>query len=279
MVDERNQHFNSAGFDDDQEETQQDFRSDPDMELDLDEFDDESLPYATNYAEPPQTGLWAPMLAAALLILALAMGYAWYSLHTDLAGIEKRLSKIPELPPGLAEHQHPKSLEMERMEIQLELLSAELQVQRELLEIYRQPADTAQAVATAPASPTPAEPPPAKAAADDKPAATKQEAPALTQAPAAAEPSTSPAAPVETPRPVGKWVINLGSFKQESSAQVWADTLSADSYPIEVSGTRKAGTTLYRVRVTGLPNKTEARRIVGMMQDEHKLKGLWISAP
>lgn len=263
MSDEKNQHFNTEGFDD-----EEDFRDGYDEDSELDDFDNDSLPYVSSYSEKEPSGLWLPMLAAALLAVSLALGFTWYSLHQDIATLEQRLAKIPQMPPGVVDHEHPPSPEFERLEVQLQLFASELQERRELLALAGQPTETAEDLAGG------QEP----SALKEEPSALRVEPSAPKEEPSAPRVEPSPA-PVEPPRAAGKWVINLGSFKNEDSARAWANKLTADGYPVEVAPSTRSGATLYRVRVTGLPNKTEASRIVALMQANHQLKGMWVSAP
>ena len=221
------------------------YKDDYEDDFDPDDFDDDSLPYVNNYPQQEtENKFWIPMLTAGLAVVALAVGVAWYSLSSDLAELEEQLAAMPRITPGVAEHDHPPGDELVLLESQILELAEQVRLQQEVIELFREP-------------PAP-EPQP--------------------EAAAGAEPATPAAtAPVELPRGPGQWLINLGSFRQQEKAASWAESLTADGYPIEVAQAQSGGSTVYRVRVTGLPDRDEAQRVVEMMQEKHKLKGIWVT--
>lgn len=219
-------------------------------DFDPDDFEDDALPYVTQYSENAPHNLWTPMLAAGLVVLTLALGYAWYSLSSGLGDVEGRLASMPKMPPGLVEHEHPESERLRDMQLQIDSLLEQLMLQQGMIDALQEQLMAAtQAQAPAPAA-TPA-----------------------TQA--VAQPAA--AAPVELPRGPGKWLINLGSFTSEEKANTWAQSLTADGYRVTAAAAQSGGKTVYRVRVTGLPDRSEAQRVSKLMQDKHDLEGIWVS--
>ncbi len=113
------------------------------------------------------------------------------------------------------------------------------------------------------AAPTPVEPP-AEAVAEEPPAEATPPAPepapervaaAPVQAekpaptPAATKPAAKPASGVAPTTAGGDWVVQLGSFGEESNAKRLAQRASTFGYKAEISSYRASGRTMYRVRV------------------------------
>ena len=79
-------------------------------------------------------------------------------------------------------------------------------------------------------------------------------------APAAAPVPAAPPASARLPKPVanGPWVVQLGSFALQVSAERLARELKADGYPAYVSPVRRGARELFRVRVGPLGDRQAA---------------------
>lgn len=110
-----------------------------------------------------------------------------------------------------------------------------------------------EATARAPAEPQQPAPTPARAA-PDKP---------------------KPAEPAATATASG-WFVNFGSYSERPLAQQWADRLKPEAGNVVVSSVQVNGSTLYRVRVIGLPSEQKAQSVAKTLAQKYELPTLWV---
>ncbi|MEM8661068.1 MAG: SPOR domain-containing protein [Pseudomonadota bacterium] len=97
-------------------------------------------------------------------------------------------------------------------------------------------------------------------------------------------PTTTPeppqTAPVATAQPAaqGKWFVNFSSYSQRSVADNWANKLEPLAGQAIVAANDRDGRTLYRVRIVGLADRAEARKVAEQLQAEYKLPPLWVGS-
>jgi DedD protein len=118
--------------------------------------------------------------------------------------------------------------------------------------------------------------------------------PEVQAAPAAAEsrvqpsPAAEPAAPAPAPQepaaepaagPLGSWVVQVGSFSNESNAVGLRDKLRQGGFTTQVEKVRVSGKTHYRVRVGPFLERDEAEQKRNQLADKFKLSGRVLSYP
>lgn len=102
--------------------------------------------------------------------------------------------------------------------------------------------------------------------------------PAPTPAPAATprQPAAQPAPAEPVPASSGDWFVNFGSYSERSLAEQWAQRLQPGSGRVTVTDTQQDGSTLYRVRVVGLPSDSQAQAVARALEKEYGLSKLWV---
>ncbi|MEM6580747.1 MAG: SPOR domain-containing protein [Pseudomonadota bacterium] len=90
-------------------------------------------------------------------------------------------------------------------------------------------------------------------------------------------PQTAPPATAQ-PVPQGKWFVNFSSYSQRSVADDWANKLEPLAGQAIVAANDRDGRTLYRVRIVGLADRAEARKVAEQLQTEYKLPPLWVGS-
>ncbi|MCG5500407.1 SPOR domain-containing protein [Ectothiorhodospira lacustris] len=124
-------------------------------------------------------------------------------------------------------------------------------------------------------SPVPSTPPP-------------QVRPQARSVPEASPPPPPPAesrspTPVRSPDPntpvAGGWVVQVGSFGQETNARGEADRLRQAGFPAFVERTSADGRVFYRVKVGPELERHAAQSLQVRLQDEHSLRGIVVSHP
>ena len=97
------------------------------------------------------------------------------------------------------------------------------------------------------------------------------------QAKAAARQSAAASA-AATDSEAGTWFVNFGSYGDRTIAEDWASRLRKDYGKVIVAPATSQGRSVYRVRVIGLPGKTEAERVARQLEQAHGLPRLWIGS-
>lgn len=72
------------------------------------------------------------------------------------------------------------------------------------------------------------------------------------------------------------WFVNFGSYRERPLAQQWADRLKPGAGNVVVSKVDVNGSTLYRVRVVGLPSEQKAQSVAQALARKHELPSLWV---
>jgi cell division septation protein DedD len=115
-------------------------------------------------------------------------------------------------------------------------------------------------------------------------------APARSEAPRpAAGPATGPAsksavtaAVKSTAKPAvaavdqSGWFVNFSSSSSLDRAEAWAAKLEPDAGTVTINPVDNGGRTLYRLRVVGLANRSEAASVARELERAHGLDSLWI---
>nr|WP_158651792.1 SPOR domain-containing protein [Marinobacterium profundum] len=73
------------------------------------------------------------------------------------------------------------------------------------------------------------------------------------------------------------WLINIASFSQQKSAQQMQSKLVALGQSATTESVNLKGKILYRVRITGLPDRKAAEAQAQRLQKELQLSGLWVA--
>jgi DedD protein len=99
--------------------------------------------------------------------------------------------------------------------------------------------------------------------------------------PAAPEPPPAPQEPAAEPAagPLGSWVVQVGSFSNESNAVGLRDKLRQGGFTTQVEKVRVSGKTHYRVRVGPFLERDEAEQKRNQLADKFKLSGRVLSYP
>lgn len=87
-------------------------------------------------------------------------------------------------------------------------------------------------------------------------------------------PSTEPGGP-----PLRTWLIQVGSFNQESNALGLRDRLRDKGYPAFVEETARGARTIYRVRVGPEASRTRAESVRGEIERAVNIEGMVIAHP
>lgn len=99
--------------------------------------------------------------------------------------------------------------------------------------------------------------------------------------PAPPEPPPAPQEPAAEPAagPLGSWVVQVGSFSNESNAVGLRDKLRQGGFTTQVEKVRVSGKTHYRVRVGPFLERDEAEQKRNQLADKFKLSGRVLSYP
>lgn len=125
-------------------------------------------------------------------------------------------------------------------------------------------------------APQPAEP---GAEAPESDAATATEEPSGEgQEPAPTTAMPAPETDTETGKPSG-WVIQLGSFSQESNARELDEKLREAGYPAFVEPVTQSGKRVYRVRVGPEVMRGDAEKVRDKIATDFDIKGIVVSYP
>ena len=89
--------------------------------------------------------------------------------------------------------------------------------------------------------------------------------------------SSKPSSPPSTSGS-GTWFVNFGSYGNREVAEDWATRLRARYGKVIVAPAASQGRSLYRVRLIGLPSKTEAERVARELEQAHDLTKLWVGS-
>jgi len=130
---------------------------------------------------------------------------------------------------------------------------------------------TAEPVSQPPPAEGGAEAPESDAATATEPSGDEQE-PALTTAMPAPETAT------DTGKPSG-WVIQLGSFSQETNARELDEKLREAGYPAFVEPVTQSGKRVYRVRVGPEVMRGDAEKVRDKIATDFDIKGIVVSYP
>ena len=114
-----------------------------------------------------------------------------------------------------------------------------------------------------------------------------QAAPGAAQSRAQPSPAAEPAPPEPPPAPaaepaagpLGSWVVQVGSFSNESNAVGLRDKLRQGGFTTQVEKVRVSGKTHYRVRVGPFLERDEAEQKRNQLADKFKLSGRVLSYP
>jgi len=120
----------------------------------------------------------------------------------------------------------------------------------------------------------------AKQAVSTRPAAqTKQSATAMPAAQAKQATPAQPAARDTTEQPVAgeEWVVNVASSSHDQAMMERAAVLKEQGIPVERQILTIEGDLMYRLRVPGFATSDEARRYAGRLDKEFGIRGGWVS--
>ena len=117
-----------------------------------------------------------------------------------------------------------------------------------------------------------------------------QAAPGAAQSRAQPSPAAEPAAPEPPPAPqepaaeaaagpLGSWVVQVGSFSNESNAVGLRDKLRQGGFTTQVEKVRVSGKTHYRVRVGPFLVRADAENSEKQLLDKFSIKGRVLSYP
>jgi cell division septation protein DedD len=96
-----------------------------------------------------------------------------------------------------------------------------------------------------------------------------------TAAKAAARPAVA-AAPAPAPVEEAGWFVNFSSSSSLDRAEAWAARLEPEAGTVTINPVDNDGRTLYRLRVVGLANRSEAVSVARDLERAHGLDSLWI---
>lgn len=221
------------------------------------------------------------MVVAALALLA-AGGYGVMQQRNALQGeirdLQARLATAPSPSESVAAREELRAMEVasERLEDELEILRAENQSLQENLATLASTSESAGAADadiavtntranTDTGADTSAGP--ATSATNPAPSASAFPAGAAT---GADEQAAVPVAPAET------WFVNFGSYTRRVVAEQWSEQLDVTGGEVIVQTAEAGGRAVYRVRVTGLPDRDTAERVATGLEREFQLPRLWI---
>ncbi|MEM8942664.1 MAG: SPOR domain-containing protein, partial [Pseudomonadota bacterium] len=242
---------------------------------------DASLNLGGSKAEPEEPASRRPWVIAGVLGLAVILlgagGYGVIAQRRDMQGEIDRLQA--QLATTMTAEEAQEEREQQRqMEFENESLLAEITA---LEEENRALADQLTTLETQLAEQT-ADGERARVEAERIAAAqeTVRTPPQRVEAPQEREPTpkaaTSSTTTTEIPPVSGTWFVNFGSYAQRNVAERWANTLSVESGVVRVQGAEASGRTLYRVRVVGLANRTQAQQVAAALEKEYRLPKLWV---
>ncbi|MEM8563654.1 MAG: SPOR domain-containing protein [Pseudomonadota bacterium] len=123
--------------------------------------------------------------------------------------------------------------------------------------------------------------PQASSAESEEPSSASESPPEATPEPIpdqAPEPPNTGTASAATTVTEGKWFVNFSSYSQRSVAVDWANKLEPVAGSTIVAASDRDGRTLYRVRIIGLADRAEARKVAEQLQTEYKLPPLWVGS-
>lgn len=72
------------------------------------------------------------------------------------------------------------------------------------------------------------------------------------------------------------WFVNFSSSSSLDRAEAWAAKLEPDAGTVTINPVDNGGRTLYRLRVVGLANRSEAASVARELEQAHGLDSLWI---
>jgi cell division septation protein DedD len=114
-----------------------------------------------------------------------------------------------------------------------------------------------------------------------------QQAAASTARPAPkAAPKPKPA-PKAAPKPAaakpaatasGDWFVNFSSYSQRSAAESWLAKIKPAAGKAVIQPVTSNGSTLYRLRIVGLADRSQAEKVAAQLQSAHGLPKLWVGS-
>lgn len=242
---------------------------------------------ATAAADAADTDRRIPLFMIVIVVAALALlaagGYGVMQQRNAMQGeirdLQARLATTASPDESAAVREELRAMEVtsERLEDELEILRAENQSLQENLATLTSTSESAgpggaeaessAAVTTTGASTaTGAD---ASAASVTNTASSASTSPAGS-ATAADEQAAEPVADAET------WFVNFGSYTRRVVAEQWSEQLNVNGGEVIVQTAEAGGRAVYRVRVTGLPDRDTAERVATGLEREFQLPRLWI---
>ena len=98
------------------------------------------------------------------------------------------------------------------------------------------------------------------------------------------EPAATTPAPTPEPKPAatpaqaaaGPWFVNFAAYSREADARTRADSLQVSAGAVRVLSVDVDGRTLYRVRITGLPDRERAESLARELEKNYGVGRLWV---
>ncbi len=261
------------------------------LDTELDEFTDEA-----NTRRPAQIPLGLLATAVVALLLLAAGGYGVMQQRAemqeeirllqsrlatagaiDAAGDTSSDTRVADLEQALAGlEQSNRGLQMDNAALEEKL--AALQATRRLSEAPSESADQSTGAAGRTVMEKGAEPAPEQIAAS-KPAAVEASDSLPVAAPVEAKvnataPESQPVVPAQAP--TGPWFVNFAAYSREGDARARADSLKVSAGIVRLLPVEVDGRTLYRVRITGLSDRSRADALARELESNYGVSRLWV---
>jgi cell division septation protein DedD len=245
---------------------------------------------ATAAAESADSDRRIPLFMIVIVVAALALlaagGYGVMQQRNAMQGeirdLQARLATAASPDESAAAREELRAMEVasERLEDQLEILRAENQSLQENVATLASTSESARATGadaepsaavttTRASTDTGAAAPAGSTTSATNPGSSASTSPAGS-ATGADEPAAEPVADAET------WFVNFGSYTRRVVAEQWSEQLNVNGGEVIVQTAEAGGRAVYRVRVTGLPDRDTAERVATGLEREFQLPRLWI---
>lgn len=89
-------------------------------------------------------------------------------------------------------------------------------------------------------------------------------------------PRSAAVKPAATAAAGGDWFVNFSSYGQRAVAEKWLGKIKPSAGKAEVQPVTSNGKTLYRLRIVGLADRSQAEKVAAQLQDAHGLPKLWV---
>ena len=240
---------------------------------------------ATAAADAADTDRRIPLFMIVIVVAALALlaagGYGVMQQRNAMQGeirdLQARLATTASPDESAAVREELRAMEVasERLEDELEILRAENQSLQENLATLASTSESAGAeppntvTSKRASTDTGADAPAGSSTSATNPASSASTFPAGSET-AADEQAAEPVADAET------WFVNFGSYTRRVVAEQWSEQLNVTGGEVIVQTAEAGGRAVYRVRVTGLPDRDTAERVATGLEREFQRPRLWI---